>query len=669
MSRSAKYRPVVLLRRALLAALALFMGVVVAVFIDNQREREGEPQDDGATGLTPSEADAVLIGKGFDYQVTDGSERLFHIRADRILTNRDNVVTLEGVELTVERESGSIYKLAADAGRYDTDSNTARVEGNVILSGDDGVELRSETFDLLRKGTVVKSRNPVRFKAGDGLSGSAQEIEGHLDKDRFQLTGRVRLFADPGDGERRLSLSAKRVLYEQEIGQVHAEGGVVVRRGRDRLNSQRIAVTLDERSRPSFVRARWEVRGVLVSNDPRGFERILRLNGDQLSLAYDDDGESPRLMEVAGTRRAPARLEQTDESGLVRRFVTDRIEAAFQGGQLRQASTASDVIVIDFLSFDPDRELGRACAGAATARFNPTGDLVRLVLDGDVDLHRPGLQATGDKLVSRGEELIEVSGEPAQLYAEEGELNAPQLAYRARTGSLQASDGVRAWLPPDGGFSMVGSNETSEKLPIRINSDSADWEGDEGEYKFEGNVRAWQGESFLTAKSLVGRRGGTLRGEGGIKTVLEREPSEGDEPEDGGPVEVTAQSIDYSRSEKLIEYRGRPEVREGGRLMSCNELDVLLGESSRLSSLRCSGNALVDDKVGGHKVRGSEALYRPDDSKVEVSGAPVTLENPDGAVIKASRVIYDFDTATAQFLSGSSSVVPEEGGPEGVSDR
>ena len=61
MSRSAKYRPVVLMRRALLGALALFLGIVVAIFIDNQRGGEVETQAESTTGLDESLAESQIM--------------------------------------------------------------------------------------------------------------------------------------------------------------------------------------------------------------------------------------------------------------------------------------------------------------------------------------------------------------------------------------------------------------------------------------------------------------------------------------------------------------------------------------------------------------------------------------------------------------------------------
>ncbi len=658
----------VFLRGALLAALALFLGGVVAVFLANRIKPEGNVEAEADNDLELNLAETLLSGRGFDYEVTDGERRLYHIRADRIVANRDKVITLTGVVITVERASGEVYELAAKKGTYRSNSSTAEVEGDAVLSGPDGLEIRGQRFDLLRHGSVVKSRGPIEFAVGRGLTGSADEIEAYLERDRFQLSGKVRLFSQGAGPEDDLSLEAGRVIYDKSDHRIHAEGGIRFRRGRDQMTCDRIAVTLaaDGGSGARFVRARWNVAGSLVSHDARGFDRRLEFAGEEISIAYDKKGGEPRQAEITGTVNEPARLDASDDSGLVRRFSSRRIEATFARGQIRKIQTGGAMIMTEFLSFDPSRELGRVCGGSATAKFDNQGDLVQVTVAGGAELHRPGIQTTGETLTVLARDLVQVEGSPAHVYTWEGELSAPGLDYRIGTGELTARDGVRAWFPPKSGFTMVTATEATSELPIQVTADSATWGQTRGRFQFDGNVRAWQGESFLTAQRLIGENGGRIRGEGGIQTTLERSSSAMSEGGDDGEerpsrVRVTAASFDYTKGEGLIQYKGDPEVRDSGRVMSCDELSVHLRDDSSLDRMECRGDTLIDDRIGGHKISGSKALYRPDDSKVEVSGSPVTLQKPDGAVIRASRVIYDFETSIAQFESAGSRSGQNEG--------
>lgn len=654
--------------------MALFLGGVFAVFLANRVKSEGDVDAEGGYDLELNLAEVILSGRGFDYEVTDGERRLYHIRADRIIANRDNVVTLTGIVITVERASGEVYALAAKKGIYRSANSTAEVEGDAVLSGPDGLEMRGQRFDLLRHGSVVKSRGPVEFTVGPGLTGSADAIEAYLDRDRFQLSGKVRLFSQGAGPEDDLSLEAERMIYNKSDNRIHAEGGIRFRRGRDQMTCDRIAVTLagDAGSTNSggsgarFVRARWNVVGSLVSHDARGFDRRLEFAGEEISIVYGKNGSEPRQVEITGTVKEPARLDASDDSGLVRRFSSRRIEATFALGQIRRIQTGGAMIMTEFLAFDPSRELGRVCGRSATAKFDTQGDLIRLVVAGDAELHRPGLQTTGEALTILAPDLVRVEGSPAHVYAWEGELSAPGLEYRIGTGELTARGGVRAWFPPKSGFTMVTATEAADELPIQVTADSATWGQTRGRFQFDGNVRAWQGESFLTAQRLIGENGGRIRGEGGIQTTLERRASALSEAGDNGEepssrVRVTAASFDYRKGERLIEYKGNPEVRDAGRVMSCDELSVHLREDSSLDRMECRGDTLIDDRIGGHKISGSKALYRPDESKVEVSGSPVTLQKPDGAVIRASRVIYDFETSIAQFQSDGSRGVQNEG--------
>lgn len=653
------YKPVVLVRRVLLVALALFLGVVVTLFVSKRVSQPSALDTERPDALT-NVADLALAGKGFDYEVTDGEQRLFHVKAERILTDKQNLVTLEGIVIIVERESGEQYELSADAGTYQAEKKSAVVEGNVRLRGSKGLELTGTKFELLRKGELIKSRSPVAFAIDGEMTGSARELEAYLKKDVYQLNGDVRM-QGVANG---LAISAQRINYDRETRLIHAEGDVDLRRGGDRLRCRRLTVTMDENSsKPTFVRARWGVQGRLVSNDERGFERSLAIAGEQISLRYDEAGEQPEMVEVLGKTGVPARLIQEDETGWVRDLVTPRIVANFRDGVIHRADSTRPVTLTEYLSFNPEDELTRVCGGDATMKFDRRGELAELELDGGVDLHRGRWQASGDRLEATGTSKVAVVGKPANVYTSRGELSAPSITYKTESGEVIARKGVRAVFPAEGDVALVEQASQEKREPIRLTSETANWSSSEGSFEFKGSVQAWQGESFVTADRLIGGADGNLNGEGNVKTVLEQRPEEGEPVEPTVPVEVTSAEFSYKRKEGLLSYLGSPKVHQAGRFMSCSELDIYLGDDSELDRLFCRGNALIDDQVGGHRVTGSEAVYRPGDSTVEVFGSPVTLVHPNGTTIQGQKVIYDFETAKAQVVSGTSSV-PEKVGKE-----
>ena len=93
--------------------LVVFVGVVIGLYVLG---RMGRPDQSPRAGDLEQEkrGELVLSGKGFEYGLTQGDREVFRIKAERILSDKQNNYELEGVDLRIEREDGSLYYLSSD---------------------------------------------------------------------------------------------------------------------------------------------------------------------------------------------------------------------------------------------------------------------------------------------------------------------------------------------------------------------------------------------------------------------------------------------------------------------------------------------------------------------------------------------------------------------------
>src|SRR5262245_24103403 len=97
MAASPQVRKLQRLRHLLLAALAAAILGVVGLYMFGRAGREApSAQADGTAG----KPGVAVAGEGFDYTLTQGDAKIFRIRGDRIRSDRDENVELEGVALT-----------------------------------------------------------------------------------------------------------------------------------------------------------------------------------------------------------------------------------------------------------------------------------------------------------------------------------------------------------------------------------------------------------------------------------------------------------------------------------------------------------------------------------------------------------------------------------------
>jgi lipopolysaccharide transport protein LptA len=634
-----------------------FLGVTSALFLSRRTAQLG-PADGSTEEQETTVADLILAGRGFDYEVTEGEERLFHIRADRVVTDRESLIGLEQVRIDVTHNLERQYRVEAARGTYQAEERRAELEGGAVVTDDRGLELRSEGFELGRKGRVVTSSGPVTYRLSERLEGRADSLVAYLNRDRFQLTGNVQMRGRSENPS--FSLRCRRMVYEEETGIIHAEGRVVLRQGEDELRAQRLSVTLGEDGNAlRFVRARRNVNGVQQMEDDEGLGKRMRFAAEELALEYDQVTGEPARAELDALSGRRVFFEIYDDTGRARRLTAPYIVVAFQNGSPWQAEAFEPVDLREYFTFSPDTQLLRACARSATAGFASSGELANLVLEGGVDLHQSESHTVGERLAFEQEkDSIVVTGSPAEMHTSRGRLDAPEILYVLAEESITARGGVRAEFQSGEGFSMIGATpESEERTPLRVTAEEAGWRSSPERYHFQGTVRAWQDEDFLLADELVGDQDGDrLVASGAVKTVIKgrRTDEEDATTEERSPFEVTADELTYQRSERLVRYQGSPRVQQAGRTLRCDDLTLYMTDESELERMLCIGNAIIEDRAAGRRVEGSRADYVLASSRVEVLGAPAILKDPAGSEVRGARVIYDLESGTAQVQSAGS---------------
>jgi len=652
------HRPLIVLRWILLGLLLVAGGSVLRVYLSRDTE-PSTPRSIADDPESPLESgDVVLAAEGFEYEVIDEGVTLFFIRSNRMVSDRQDRFVLEGVELRMEEENGDLYTIASDRAVYDLESRNATLKGSVVMAGPDGLELRGEEFNLQHGGRILESTvAPVNYRLPDAYAGTADGVRINLHLNSLVLRGQVAIYSPPGV-EPPVRLTAARMLYREEESMRRTEGGVVFTRGDDRLSSQRLSVTFDSSEGGvggvRFIQGRWQVRGRLSldsGNDDRAGS--LEFDAGKMGVAFDSTGDLVESVVLEGGDET-AMMLLDDGAGLRQTLRSQSIFTGFVDGAVSRLETFVPAVLEEGLTLPGAPPLRRLCGNTLSARVGPDGGLTELVLDGSVDYRDSRLSASGNRLEGDPEDELRLSGTPARLLAENDDVEAPEIVYSRSGGSLLATGGVRATGLDRSGVELASSDD---RAPVLVTADRARWREEPPEVAFLGEVRAWQGESFLLADRLrVLEDGERLVGEGAVKTVWKPRP--GDEQK-RPPIEVNAEQFVYVRRERQLNYSRSVRAHEAGRTVRCDDLEILMDVERRIESLLCEGEAVVEDPVNGRTVRGSELLYTPADRLVLISGTPVVLEQRDGTAMEGRRLRYDLDTGEVRILSEPRTSRPE----------
>lgn len=670
--------PVALLRRLLLALLALGVVVIVLSFILRREPPVPAPRPTG--GPAPEE-ELTLLGEGFEFTQSEEDRPVFHIRGESIKVRRGNVVLLEEVGITLYDEEGTPYHVQADEARYDRESGDATLDGSLRMMGPDGMVLTADELIIRSEGQSVQTAGGrVEVLYGGVYRGTADRFVGRLRRNIFALAGNAevtRLDRDPAP-----VLRAASITYQREESLVAADLNVSLRRGEDVLTADKLIVFLTpEAGDVEAVRARGAVDGRLAvaasdAAPPVGDEARQpaagQVRGDSLMVFFDQSGRAERA-ELEGVPGVPATLVSEGSGGLDDTLTAAKIETRVRadGGQDVTASGAPRLVETR-RGGDPEAPLRVMTAARMTAVIAAEGGVERLdafaglaggALGGDVVYQDAEATVTGDRLAYRAAEgVAEMTGDPVHAVTGRGELYAPQVTWEQASGVLRAEGGSRAVLAEGSAAGIDGSPLGSGEGPVLVESASAFWRDEPQAVLFRGGVRAWRGKSLLLADELRGeRRDGAevLTASGGVRTVwtgAAGDGARGDEEADGVPVQVTAQSMSYrrplGREEGTVVYREQVRAEQGERVLVCRELEIDLDEEGQAERMTCTGRVELEDRATGNTATGERAVYELGARTIDITGQPVVLTRDDGSEIAGRRVLYDVDAGRARVLSG-----------------
>jgi lipopolysaccharide transport protein LptA len=264
--------------------------------------------------------------------------------------------------------------------------------------------------------------------------------------------------------------------------------------------------------------------------------------------------------------------------------------------------------------------------------------------------------------------VIRMVGSPARFANEQGELTAPEITQEGEEGDVRATGGVRGLFRQEDDSSTLSVG--GAKGPVRVESVEATWDRQTPSYKFERNVRLWQGENLLLAEEIETLTDSDMViARGGIRMRLEppeTEAEDGEDPQQQDPAEITSEWMEYSMDTGLVTFHENVVMVQTGYQMSCARAEAMIEQEGGMKSLFCEGDVEVRDSVAGRTVTGDDALYQVDEGEITFHGNPVVMKGDQGEHVEGATLVYDLETGAARIKRGTGTGVaaPLEEDPE-----
>lgn len=621
------------LQGALLAGGVLVLGALAWSF-------RRPPQPDAPPPTLPPGVGQKGQGQTRTGELTElrGGDERVKVRFGKMTGSDQGDLELEGVELSFHYTSEgrpATGKVTADSCRYTPSLQRASFRGNVVLTMEDGFELRSPTLTYRGDRGLLKSEERVEFTrktaSGSALGFSYSAEQGQAE---FPAEPRLRIQNEQGPPT---EVEGGRAEFDKEKGELRFFDGARAVRGDDLLVSGRLTLrfALDRRA-INALEAQEDVVLTMSATQaglpggPGGGRRELRAPELRLWFRPDRTPEEANALYDAQLTIWPGPRERREKRTLRGNVLVFGFDAQGRLHELQGMKSTSFVRE----PLPPEKgEPQLLSSRSFVARFDPErGELAGVDARGDVDYRHGPRHATaehGNFQAERGR-LALSKGRPMLEEQGTSRLTADRIELETGSGDVDARGGAKQTLFKAGSApALVGSGGEAGQ-PTLISARTLHHEARTRTTLYEGEALMRSGRSELRAERLrqvedaQGRR--RVEAEAGVSSRLQPEAAR---PGGKAPalVEVKAQAMVYDESQGQVVYTGDVDLRQGPIATHSPKATLFLGADGTTLEKLVAGEP-VRLEEGQRHAEGRLATYLLTSETITIEGEPVHLLGP-----------------------------------------
>jgi len=547
--------------------LAAF-GVVVAIAVYmTMGERQNAPTVNRTPSLDPS---AVLESVGATFQQFREARQDYVIEADRQLTYEGGASKFVGVTITVRQRAGRNFRLSgreAQAGQGQTDIDLL---GDVTLAASDGFLATADHAVFSEADATVRVSGPVSFQRGQ-MTGSSVGMTYDQETDTLSLLAQAHVTVTDASGVAATEFHANTATLDRLQSSLTLIGDVHVLRGQQVLEAAESDVHLS--TGMDFVTAIELRRNATVV----GGSAFDSMAAQDIDLNYTEDGATLEHVLLSGdgaiVMKAPS-----GETG--RKFVGDLLDLSFApDASLTRAVGNGHVNVA--LPSSPELAARSIGAAAFEATGEPGKDLTSARFNGNVEYREEASEGRVPRVIRSDNLSLVFAGASVTAAVFENGVQFTEQGLQA-SGARAEYDPTNATLRLSGADGLAAPRVSDAQ--IEVEADVIDVTLDKGQITAVGSV------TTLLYASASGRLPGLL--------------------EEGEPVNVSANTLEYQRGTGLALYAGNATLWQGATALRGDEIVLDRASANLIASGTARSTIALD--LGEAVGRATEIRYYED---------------------------------------------------------
>jgi lipopolysaccharide export system protein LptA len=542
---------------------------------------------------------------GYTFTRSDEGRQVFTIHAARTVAFKEGGTTvLEDVYVEVFGKDGNrrdvLRTRRCDYNAQSGDlfsSGTVQIELNAGQAGKGkyprSVMLETSQLYFRQQGSLVVSDEPVRFRIGP-VSGSARGMSYATKEGWLELKSELNAeFILPGTDQLPVRITASRVRYDKEKGEVSLAGPVTVSQENSRAEAAHATILLDARNRVRRAVFEGQVHAAQKSEAAQ-----LSASAGKLIAEFDSESGAVRSAVAEGDIEV-----ESKRAGSVSRLNAQKVEIAFAGKRSQaQNGTASGAVRIAQEAAPGARAAEPPVAPTGRipeSRKELTADTVHFSFQaggsslkdattvgaGKLVLH-PSDPKAGERIVTAGKMLMnfDLRNRLESMRGEGGTRITFQPSKDAPPGNVpQESTAERFMTVLDPATQTVKSLDQTGNFQFRegdrqATAESASYQTTSETLVLHGKPQIWDTEMRARAETiLIDLRNNTAEGMGKVQSTHFGAANRGE------PTSVLADRVVAERQRQTVHYEGHVRAWRGADVVESATLDVFRAER-RVSS-------------------------------------------------------------------------------------
>lgn len=710
-------------RHARIAIVVFVLGFAALVALTLRRPQADPPAEQKVVQLTDKEAISQTTGGLVNHKFSDG-KFVYTLKAETELVYQDGRILYTKAILDLPDRGGRRVTIHADEVEVRVkdgeEVGSARLEGNVRLVTDDGLELLAGEATFTSADGLLQVPGPVSFTRGR-MSGTGIGATYDQNRDVVWLQDQARIVVAPDEtGEGGLEATAGAAgLARGDHYAVLTRGGRIQSSGRDlQADDITIRMTADnERVERLELRANSRITGATGDADA--------MSARDIDLHYAEDGRTLRqamlvddaVVQLPGTAGGPGRR-------VAGRTIDIRLAP---DGETVTSLQAAEAVQVDLP--EPQAPARRITADALEASGPPDAGLQAATFTGRVEYREtgpaPGTAANVDR-TARSDRLV-IRTAPGLGAIQEAEFfgnaevrdvpdlsaRAPRIVYRVSADSMalspgdglpgpepEATDGratvkartielalatrgmtaateVRTTLrpasreaAPDGGSRNLPAVLSGDK-PVFVTSNRLAYDGEKRQATYAGAATLWQDtDTRIQAETIIlDEAAGNLLANTGVRTLMQlRDIDPKTKAERTTATRGWAETFVYDDAKRMATYTTKARITGAQGDLTADRIELFLAADDNELE-RAEAHGAVTVKEGVRTALGTRLTYTAADDTYVMRGAVgapvVVIENAPSGCQKSIGEVLTFRRGSVEHVrmegsQGASTCTPEE---------